>query len=153
MLDGSTPICEDIGRCVMLHYLAASYLSFLFDRQLLSYGRRIPLHELDARIDVSRSQRTSSSFACLNLNLKAVDAQTVMAVMKQYVYNHCPAVAAVGESIQVKLRGRIVRCIVFRSDRATARIQSNTKSNVHHLSLIFFIRFIVNVKTINLGNS
>lgn len=33
-LDGSTAICEDIGR------------------QLLSFGRRIPLHELNARIDV-----------------------------------------------------------------------------------------------------
>jgi len=65
MLDGSTPICEDIGR------------------QLLSYGRRIPLHELDARID-------------------AVDAKTVMAAMKQYVYNHCPAVAAVGPIEQLR---------------------------------------------------
>jgi len=65
MLDGSTPICEDIGR------------------QLLSYGRRIPLHELDARID-------------------AVDAKTVMAVMKQYVYNHCPAIAAVGPIEQLR---------------------------------------------------
>jgi processing peptidase subunit beta len=34
-LDGTTPICEDIGR------------------QMLCYGRRIPLHELEARIDVS----------------------------------------------------------------------------------------------------
>lgn len=33
---GSTPICEDIGR------------------QMLCYSRRIPLHELEARIDVSR---------------------------------------------------------------------------------------------------
>ncbi|CAF1033466.1 unnamed protein product [Adineta steineri] len=65
MLDGSTPICEDIGR------------------QLLSYGRRIPLHELDARID-------------------AVDAKTVMAAMNQYVYNHCPAIAAVGPVEQLR---------------------------------------------------
>ncbi|CAF1163229.1 unnamed protein product [Rotaria sordida] len=65
MLDGSTPICEDIGR------------------QLLSYGRRIPLHELDTRID-------------------AVDAKTVMAAMKQYVYNHCPAIAAVGPIEQLR---------------------------------------------------
>lgn len=34
-LDGTTPICEDIGR------------------QMLCYGRRIPLHELEARINVS----------------------------------------------------------------------------------------------------
>ena len=34
-LDGTTPVCEDIGR------------------QMLCYGRRIPQHELEARIDVS----------------------------------------------------------------------------------------------------
>ena len=34
-LDGTTAIAEDIGR------------------QMLSYGRRIPQHELEARIDVS----------------------------------------------------------------------------------------------------
>lgn len=34
-LDGTTAICEDIGR------------------QILCYNRRIPLHELEARIDVS----------------------------------------------------------------------------------------------------
>ncbi|XP_026681597.1 mitochondrial-processing peptidase subunit beta-like [Diaphorina citri] len=32
-LDGTTPVCEDIGR------------------QILCYGRRVPLHELEARID------------------------------------------------------------------------------------------------------
>ncbi len=34
-LDGTTPVCEDIGR------------------QMLCYGRRIPAQELEARIDVS----------------------------------------------------------------------------------------------------
>lgn len=34
-LDGTTAICEDIGR------------------QILCYNRRIPLHELEARIEVS----------------------------------------------------------------------------------------------------
>lgn len=34
-LDGTTPVCEDIGR------------------QMLCYDRRMPLHELEARIDVS----------------------------------------------------------------------------------------------------
>lgn len=33
-LDGTTPVCEDIGR------------------QMLCYGRRIPLAELDQRIEV-----------------------------------------------------------------------------------------------------
>jgi processing peptidase subunit beta len=33
-LDGTTPICEDIGR------------------QMLCYNRRIPLHELESRIQV-----------------------------------------------------------------------------------------------------
>lgn len=33
-LDGTTPVCEDIGR------------------QILCYGRRIPINELEARIDV-----------------------------------------------------------------------------------------------------
>lgn len=40
---GSTPICEDIGR------------------QMLCYSRRIPLHELEARIDVSRYSQVSST--------------------------------------------------------------------------------------------
>lgn len=58
-LDGSTPICEDIGR------------------QLLTYGRRIPHNELEARID-------------------AVDAEVVKQVCTKYIYDRCPAVAAVG---------------------------------------------------------
>lgn len=39
-LDGTTAICEDIGR------------------QMLCYNRRIPLHELEARIDVSSFNET-----------------------------------------------------------------------------------------------
>ena len=35
-LDGTTPVCEDIGR------------------QMLCYNRRIPVNELEARIEVSR---------------------------------------------------------------------------------------------------
>ncbi|UJR23987.1 hypothetical protein I4U23_026953 [Adineta vaga] len=76
--DGSTAICEEIGR------------------QLLAYGRRIPLHELNARID-------------------DVDAKTVMAAMKQYVYNHCPAIAAIGPIEQLReynrTRGRMYTII------------------------------------------
>uniref|UniRef100_A0A336LZN4 Mitochondrial-processing peptidase subunit beta n=1 Tax=Culicoides sonorensis TaxID=179676 RepID=A0A336LZN4_CULSO len=58
-LDGTTPICEDIGR------------------QLLCYNRRIPLHELEKRID-------------------SVDAANVRDVCMKYIYDRCPAVAAVG---------------------------------------------------------
>jgi len=58
-LDGTTPICEDIGR------------------QMLCYGRRMPQHELEARID-------------------AVDAQLVKDTCFKYIYDRCPAVAAVG---------------------------------------------------------
>lgn len=59
MLDGSTPICEDIGR------------------QMLCYGRRIPLPELDARIN-------------------AVDAKHLRDVCMKYIYDQCPVVSAVG---------------------------------------------------------
>jgi processing peptidase subunit beta len=58
-LDGTTPICEDIGR------------------QILCYGRRIPLPEMEARID-------------------AIDAKTVKDVCQQYLYDRCPAVVGVG---------------------------------------------------------
>jgi processing peptidase subunit beta len=58
-LDGTTPVCEDIGR------------------QMLCYGRRMPQHELEARID-------------------AVDAQLVRDTCYKYIYDRCPAIAAVG---------------------------------------------------------
>uniref|UniRef100_A0A2K5TSZ1 Mitochondrial-processing peptidase subunit beta n=3 Tax=Euarchontoglires TaxID=314146 RepID=A0A2K5TSZ1_MACFA len=58
-LDGSTPICEDIGR------------------QMLCYNRRIPIPELEARID-------------------AVNAETIREVCTKYIYNRSPAIAAVG---------------------------------------------------------
>ncbi|KAJ6639891.1 Mitochondrial-processing peptidase subunit beta [Pseudolycoriella hygida] len=59
MLDGTTPICEDIGR------------------QLLCYNRRIPLHEMERRIN-------------------SVTASNVRDVLMKYIYDRCPAVAAVG---------------------------------------------------------
>jgi len=58
-LDGTTPICEDIGR------------------QMLCYGRRMPQHELEARID-------------------AVDAQLVKDTCYKYIYDRCPVSAAIG---------------------------------------------------------
>jgi len=58
-LDGTTPVCEDIGR------------------QMLCYGRRIPQHELEARID-------------------AVNAQLVRDTCYKYIYDRCPVMAAVG---------------------------------------------------------
>lgn len=56
---GTTPICEDIGR------------------QILCYGRRIPLHELEARIN-------------------NVTAKNIRDVCTKYFVNRSPAVAAVG---------------------------------------------------------
>lgn len=58
-LDGTTPICEDVGR------------------QMLCYGRRIPQHELEARIN-------------------SVDAQLVRDTCYKYIYDRCPVIAAVG---------------------------------------------------------
>merc|ERR1719154_157936 len=58
-LDGTTPICEDTGR------------------QMLCYGRRMPQHELEARID-------------------AVDAQLVKDTCYKYIYDRCPVAAAIG---------------------------------------------------------
>lgn len=58
-LDGTTPVCEDIGR------------------QMLCYSRRIPLAELEARID-------------------SIDANDIRKVAQKYIYDKCPAVAAVG---------------------------------------------------------
>ncbi|XP_034173493.1 ubiquinol-cytochrome c reductase core protein 1 [Osmia lignaria lignaria] len=58
-LDGTSAICEDIGR------------------QMLCYNRRIPLHELEARID-------------------GVTASNIHDVCMKYIYDQCPVVAAVG---------------------------------------------------------
>uniref|UniRef100_A0A6Q2YLX4 Mitochondrial-processing peptidase subunit beta n=1 Tax=Esox lucius TaxID=8010 RepID=A0A6Q2YLX4_ESOLU len=69
-LDGSTPICEDIGR------------------QMLCYSRRIPLHELEARID-------------------AIDAKTIKDVCTKYIYDKSPAIAAVGPIEQLPDYNRI----------------------------------------------
>jgi len=69
-LDGSTPVCEDVGR------------------QLLCYDRRIPIHELEARIN-------------------AVDAKTIREVCTQYIYDRCPAVASVGPVEQLGEYNRI----------------------------------------------
>ncbi|KAJ8686290.1 hypothetical protein QAD02_022084 [Eretmocerus hayati] len=58
-LDGTTAVCEDIGR------------------QMLCYNRRIPLHELEARIE-------------------SISSKTIQDVGMKYIYDRCPVVAAVG---------------------------------------------------------
>jgi len=69
-LDGSTPTCEDIGR------------------QMLTYGRRISLPELNKRIDM-------------------VDAKMVKDICTKYIYDKCPAVAGVGPCEQLPDYNRI----------------------------------------------
>jgi len=58
-LDGSTPICEDIGR------------------QMLCYGRRIPIDEMIQRINI-------------------IDVAYLQEVCRKYIYDQCPAMAGVG---------------------------------------------------------
>ncbi|KAJ8301794.1 hypothetical protein KUTeg_020781 [Tegillarca granosa] len=60
-LDGTTAVCEDIGR------------------QMLCYGRRVPVSELEARID-------------------AVTVNDFKKVCMKYLWDKCPALAAVGKS-------------------------------------------------------
>ncbi|MBN3301654.1 TTLL3 monoglycylase, partial [Amia calva] len=69
-LDGTTPVCDDIGR------------------QILSYGRHIPLAEWDARID-------------------AVTPKLLRDVCSKYIYDKCPALAAVGPIEQLPDYNRI----------------------------------------------
>lgn len=47
-------------------------------RQILTYGRRIPIAELDARIE-------------------QVDAKTLRDTCMKYIYDRCPVVAGIGE--------------------------------------------------------
>ncbi|CAM6106032.1 unnamed protein product [Calypogeia fissa] len=63
-LDGASPICEDIGR------------------QLLTYGRRIPLEELFARIDT-------------------VDSATVKRVASRFIFDKDVAIAAMGCTLEL----------------------------------------------------
>lgn len=58
-LDGSLNVCEDIGR------------------QMLTFGRRMSIAEMDALID-------------------GIDAERVRKVAQKYLYDQCPAVAAIG---------------------------------------------------------
>lgn len=78
-LDGSTPICEDIGR------------------QMLCYNRRIPIPELEARID-------------------AVNAETVQEVCTKYIYDKSPALAAVGPIEQLPEFNQIRRNMCWLRD-------------------------------------
>jgi len=58
-LDGSTPACEDIGR------------------QMLCYNRRIPVDEMQRRID-------------------AISKNSLVEVCNEYIYDVCPAVVGIG---------------------------------------------------------
>ena len=73
-LDGSTPICEEIGR------------------QLLVYNRRLPLAELEERIE-------------------AVNANVIRKIAMKYIYDQCPAISGVGPVEQLpdynRTRGRM----------------------------------------------
>ena len=92
-LDGTTAVCEDIGR------------------QMLCYGRRIPQEELEARIEVgSRRQRDwKEPFAAAPFSLfpQAVDAALVKDVCFRYIYDKCPVVAAVGPIENLPVYNRI----------------------------------------------
>ena len=77
-LDGTTSVCEDIGR------------------QMLCYGRRIPQHELEARIDVSFEFILSTQAKSLLLFFKALDAKAVRDTCYRYIYDKCPVMAGVG---------------------------------------------------------
>nr|XP_002156628.1 mitochondrial-processing peptidase subunit beta [Hydra vulgaris] len=68
--DGSTPVCEDIGR------------------QMLTYGRRIPLPELNYRINI-------------------IDAKMVKDICSKYIYDKCPVVAGVGPVEQLPDYNRV----------------------------------------------
>lgn len=80
-LDGSTPICEEIGR------------------QLLVYNRRLPLSELEERIEVFIFSFSKFLQICtyhIIRKIKAVNANVIRKVCMKHVYDKCPAISAVG---------------------------------------------------------
>lgn len=80
------------------------------------YNRRLPLHELDARIEVNIANITLSVMHYCNLFfslfvLKAVNANVIKAIGMKYIYDKCPVVAGVGAIEQLpdynRTRGRM----------------------------------------------
>ena len=65
------------ARHVSVHSL---YTEFLDCRQMLTYGRRIPLTEFDYRI-------------------QQVDAKTIREVCTRYLYDKCPVIVGIGTSV------------------------------------------------------
>ena len=61
---------------------------------MLTYGRRIPLPELDYRIEVI----ILKMLALYNHQLlQQVSAKTIRDVATKYLWDQCPAVVAIGE--------------------------------------------------------
>ncbi|CAI5527888.1 unnamed protein product [Closterium sp. Naga37s-1] len=82
-LDGSSAVAEDIGR------------------QLITYGRRIPLAEMFARIDAVDAdtvKRVAERFLMDRMfaRIDAVDAETVKRVAERFLLDRDVAVAAIG---------------------------------------------------------
>lgn len=77
MLDGTTPICEDIGR------------------QLLCYDRHMTTPELKARMDVS-----AGAEGLIGLSAQAIDVPTMQEMFRTYYLNRPLSLSVVGPAKQ-----------------------------------------------------